>query len=190
VSNDSNLDLAARFEREAMPLIDELYGAALQLTLSRVEAEDLVLDSMLEAYRRLPSLRDASQARTWLCRTMHHMWISRQRRLRPDPIGHAGGGMDDARRPTKPQHRAPARCRTAELDSLESVPEQEVLQAFEDLPERLRMTLYYADAHGCRYHEIAEILDVSVEAVVSYLDRARRQLRQLLTETAYGHDRT
>ena len=81
-------------------------------------------------------------------------------------------------------------CRPAEIDVLEKVPDRKVIQALEALPETLRMTVYYADVHGYRYREIAEILDIPVGTVMSRLHSARRRLRELLADVAHDHGLT
>ena len=72
---------------------------------------------------------------------------------------------------------------------LENMPDDKVVQALEALPESLRMTVYYADVHGYRYREIAEILDIPIGTVMSRLHSARRKLRELLADLAPAYRR-
>jgi DNA-directed RNA polymerase specialized sigma24 family protein len=75
-------ELTARFERDVIPLLDDLYGAARRLTRNRADAEDLVQDTMLKAYSQFHSFREQPRLRAWLCRIMHNTWINNHRRLR------------------------------------------------------------------------------------------------------------
>ncbi|OBI14744.1 RNA polymerase subunit sigma [Mycobacterium sp. E2462] len=180
-------DLTARFERDAIPLLDDLYGAARRLTRSRADAEDLVQETMLKAYRQFHTFREGSRLRAWLCRIMHNTWINNHRKLCCRPTEHLSGDIGDWQHLARRRHYEPSYCRPAELDALERVPDRKVIDALEALPETLRMTVYYADVHGYRYREIAEILDIPIGTVMSRLHAARRRLRESLADVARDH---
>jgi RNA polymerase sigma-70 factor, ECF subfamily len=175
--------LALRFERDVVPLLNDLYGAARRLTGNRADAEDLVQDTMLKAYSQFRTLREESRLRAWLYRIMHNTWINNHRKSLSRPAEQLSADIDDI------QHQGrlevcSARWRPAERDVLESLSDRKVIEALEALPESQRMTVYYADVHGYRYREIAEILDIPIGTVMSRLHSARRRLRELLAEVA------
>jgi RNA polymerase sigma-70 factor (ECF subfamily) len=181
--SERDSELTARFERDAIPLLDDLYGAARRLTRNRADAEDLVQDTMLKAYSQFHSFREGPLLRAWLYRIMHNTWINNHRKSRFRPAEHLGADIGQW------QHES-AGYRPAELDVLESLPDREVIEALEALPESFRMTVYYADVHGYRYREIAEILDIPIGTVMSRLHSARRRLRVLLVDVAHDHGLT
>ena len=184
---DSDAELTARFERDAIPLLDDLYNAARRLTRNRADAEDLVQDTMLKAYSQFHSFREESRLRAWLCRIMHNTWINNHRKLRSRPTEHLSGDIGHWQHEARLRHCDSAGCRPAELDVLESLPDRKIVEALETLPESLRMTVYYADVHGYLYREIAEILDIPIGTVMSRLHSARRRLRALLVDVAHDH---
>ena len=85
-SDESDAELAARFERDAVPLLDQLYGAARRLTRSRADAEDLVQDTMLRAYTQFRLFREGTHLRAWLMRIMHNTWINNYHKSRRRPV--------------------------------------------------------------------------------------------------------
>jgi RNA polymerase sigma-70 factor, ECF subfamily len=185
--SERDSELTARFERDAIPLLDDLYGAARRLTRNRADAEDLVQDTMLKAYSQFHSFREGPLLRAWLYRIMHNTWINNHRKSRFRPAEHLSADIGQWQHEALRRHHESAGYRPAELDVLESLPDREVIEALEALPESFRMTVYYADVHGYRYREIAEILDIPIGTVMSRLHSARRRLRVLLVDVA--HDR-
>lgn len=176
-------DLIARFERDALPLLDDLYSAARRLTRDRADAEDLVQETMLKAYSQFHSFNGSSQVGTWLYRILQNTWINNYRKSRRRPAEQLTAEI------TQWQHEA-SEGRSPEIDVLEKVPDSKVIQALEALPKSFRMAVYYADVQGYRYREIAEILDIPIGTVMSQLYTARRKLRELLVDVAreYGFE--
>jgi RNA polymerase sigma-70 factor (ECF subfamily) len=167
---ESDAELAARFERDAIRLLDQLYGGARRMTRNHADAEDLVQNTMLKAYTGFRSFRQGTHLQAWLFRIMHNTWINDYHKTRRRPIEQLSGQITDW------QHAADGQrflgCRSAEVEALEA------------LPDSLRMTVYYADVCGYRYREIAEIMDIPIGTVMSRLHSARRRLRMLLTDLA------
>ena len=163
-------EFSARFEREAMPLLDNLYRGALRMTRDPSGAEDLVAATMMAAYADFDSFRYGTNIKAWLFRILTNVWMdtcaARQRQ------------------PDLPAPRSSTGWRTAEIEVLESLPASAVVRTLEELPEELRIAVYLADVEGFSYAEIAEIMSCTVGAVVLWLRRGRLGLRRLLAETA------
>jgi RNA polymerase sigma-70 factor, ECF subfamily len=183
---ETEAELTARFERDAIPLLDVLYGSARRLTRNRADAEDLVQDTMVKAYSHFRSFSEDTHLRAWLFRIMHNTWINNHRKTRHRPTEHLSGEITDWQQAAQQRHHS-AGCRPAEVQVLEELPDRKVVEALEALPENFRMTVYYADVHGYRYREIAEIMDTPIGTVMSRLHIARRRLRESLADLARDH---
>ena len=169
-------DPAALFIRDVLPLVDQLYRAALRYTRTPADAEDLVQETMAKAYAGFHSFRAGTNLRAWLYRIMTNTWISSYRtaQRRPDEV--LSADVTDV--------RLSAATPSAELAALDATGDDEVLDALRALPEGQRMVVYYADVEGFRYKEIAAIMDMPLGTVMSRLHRGRRNLRALLIEVA------
>src|ERR1700754_294573 len=169
-------DLAARFIKDVLPLVDQLYRAALRYTRNTADAEDLVQETMAKAYAGFPSFTEGTNLRAWLFRIMTNTWITsyRSAQRRPDEV--LAADVTDV--------RSSAATPSAELAALNAMGDGEVLDALRELPEGQRLVVYYADVEGFRYKEIAMILDVPVGTVMSRLHRGRNNLRALLMDVA------
>ena len=179
---ESDAELTARFERDAIPLLDQLYGGARRMTRNHADAEDLVQNTMLKAYAGFRSFRQGTHLQAWLFRIMHNTWINDYHKTRRRPMEQLSGQITDWQQAADGQRSVG--CRSAEVEALEALPDSEIVEALDALPHRLRMTVYYADVCGYRYSEIAEIMDIPSGTVMSRLHRARRRLRMLLTDLA------
>jgi RNA polymerase sigma-70 factor (ECF subfamily) len=171
--------LAERFEQDAVPLIDQLFSAALHLTRNQADAEDLVQETMLRAYIGFRSFRAGTNLTAWLYRILHNTWINayRKRQRRPVEVW-----MDDVtdRHAARYAATAPSGLRSAEVEVLEALPDVEIQAALQSLPEEFRMAIYYADVEAFSYAEIADIMSIPKGTVVSRLHRGRTRLRELL----------
>jgi RNA polymerase sigma-70 factor (ECF subfamily) len=179
---ESDAELTARFERDAIPLADQLYGGARRMTRSRADAEDLVQDTMMKAYSGFRSFQEGTHIKAWLFRIMHNTWISDYHKSRRRPMECLTGDItswDYA----GDQQTFP-RLRSAEVEALEALPDSEITEALDALPANIRMVIYYADVCGYPYKKIAEIMNIPSGTVMSRLHRARRRLRVLLTDAA------
>jgi RNA polymerase sigma-70 factor, ECF subfamily len=170
-------DASARFVRDVLPLVDQLYRAARRYTRSTADAEDLVQETMVKAYAGFHNFAAGTNVRAWLFRILTNTWISSYRtaQRRVDEV--LAADVTDV------QPNA-AGGQSAELAALEALGDDEVRDALQALPEGQRLVVYYADVEGFRYKEIAEILDVPLGTVMSRLHRGRANLRALLVETA------
>lgn len=175
----SNAQLAARFEREVIPLRNRLYAMALRVTRDRHDAEDLVQDTLMNAYAGFPTFREGTDLVSWLCRIMHNSWINSCRKKRRWRTEVSAGGVSDDRLAWYAAQRAKV-VRSAELTALESLTDSAIKAALMTLREESRLAIYYADVEGMSYREIADITNVAVGTVTSRLHRGRRQLREAL----------
>lgn len=175
--------MSARFERDALPLLDQLYGVARKYARSAADAEDLVQETMLKAYASFHTFEDGTNIRAWLFRILTNTWINSYRaaQRRPDEV--LADTVTDAQLAAVAA-RSTVELASAELAALEALGDDEVCHAVQSLPEFQRIVLYYADVVGFRYKEIAEILQIPVGTVMSRLHRGRRELRGLLAEIA------
>jgi RNA polymerase sigma-70 factor, ECF subfamily len=179
---ESDAELTARFERDAIPLLDQLYGGARRMTRSRADAEDLVQDTMLKAYARFRAFQQGRHLEVWLFRIMHNTWTSDYHNTRCRPREHLSGEITDWQYAAG-QYRLG--CRSAKMQGLEALSDSEISEVLDALPANPRMAVYYADVCGYRYKEIAEIMDIPIGAVMSRLQSARRRLRMLLVDLAH-----
>ena len=168
-----------RFERDALPLLDQLYRAARRYTRTTADAEDLVQETMTKAYAGFHSFTDGSNIRAWLLRIMTNTWIASYRaaQRRPDEV--LSDEITDAQLAAGVA-RSPVELQSAELAALEAMGNDKIRAALAALPVDQRMVVYYVDVEGFRYKEIAEILGVPLGTVMSRLHRGRRRLRELL----------
>ena len=170
-------DPSARFVRDVLPLVDQLYRAARRYTRSTADAEDLVQETMVKAYAGFHSFRAGTNVRAWLFRIMTNTWITSYRtsQRRVDEV------LADDVSDVRPNATGSP---SAELAVLEAMGEDEVRDALQALPEGQRLVVYYSDVEGFRYKEIAEILDMPLGTVMSRLHRGRKNLRVLLMDFA------
>jgi RNA polymerase sigma-70 factor, ECF subfamily len=180
--DETDAELTARFERDAIPLIDQLYGGARRMTRSRTDAEDLVQETMLKAYVGFRSFRRGTHLRAWLFRIMHNTWVNDYHKSRCRPVECLSGQLFDWQYSTDGQYFSA--CRSAEAQALEALPNREITEALDTMPEHQRLIIYYADVCGYRYREIAEIMGIPIGTVMSRLHNARRRLRMLLSDLA------
>jgi RNA polymerase sigma-70 factor, ECF subfamily len=173
----------ATFVADAEPFMASLFSTARRLTANDADAEDLLQETFLKAYRGYGSFTEGTNLRAWLFRILSNTHINRfrSRQRRPDETD-----LDDLedfylyRRLRNPTQFG----QSAEDEMMELFAESEVIAAVEALPEAYRMAVLLADVEGFAYKEIAEILDVPIGTVMSRLHRGRKALQQELYEFA------
>jgi len=178
----------ARFTELAMEYMGSLYSAALRMTRNPADAEDLVQETYLKAYRAFGSFQEGTNLKAWLYRILTNTFINsyRARRRRPEQtelddvedlyLYRRLGGLE-----------AVTAGRSAEEEVLEHFTESDVKEAVEALPEQFRMAVLLADVEGFSYKEIADILDVPIGTVMSRLHRGRKALQKALHD--FGRER-
>ena len=175
----------AHFTELAMEFMPSLYAAALRMTRNPADAEDLVQETYLKAYRGFEGFTEGTNLKAWLYRILTNTFINRYRakKRRPDEtdledvedfyLYRRLGGLEEARA-----------SRSAEDELMDFFTETEVKDALESLPESFRLAVLLADVEGFAYKEIAEILDIPIGTVMSRLHRGRKALQKRLYEFA------
>lgn len=175
----------AKFADEAMQYAPQLYSGALRMTRNQADAEDLVQDTYLRAYRSFHTFQEGTNLRAWLFRIMTNAYINRYRakQRRPQETDLADvedlylyrrlGAMESA-----------AASLSAEDEFLDMFTDDEVKEALESLPENFRLPVLLADVEGFAYKEIAELLEIPIGTVMSRLHRGRKAMHKALYDFA------
>jgi RNA polymerase sigma-70 factor (ECF subfamily) len=178
----------ARFADLAMEHMSSLYSAALRMTRNPAEAEDLVQETYLKAYRSFGTFQEGTNLKAWLYKILTNTFINtyRAKKRRPEQteldevedlyLYRRLGGLEAA-----------AAGRSAEEEVLDSFTDDEVKSALESLPEQFRLAVLLADVEGFAYKEIADILDIPIGTVMSRLHRGRKALQKALYD--FGRER-
>ncbi|MDN3521709.1 sigma-70 family RNA polymerase sigma factor [Halomonas ramblicola] len=182
----------AWFEGRLTPLLDRLYGTALRLTRHPDDAEDIVAEAVARAWRNLDELRDPERFEAWLFHILTNVFISEWRRRRSHPQ-HATEAetpapdeLDGADFTLFQQLHQPFLLWWGSLEEqfFNSLLEQDLQRALDDLPEPFRVVMVLVELRGHRYAEVARLLDIPLGTVRSRLNRARGLLQKALWEQA------
>ena len=178
--DEERASLDRRFEQEAMPLLPGMYSAAFRLTRNAADAEDLLQETFLRAYRGFRQFQEGTNLRAWLYRILTNTFINtyRKRQREPQTISEEEAPdwylysrmAEDGLEPS------------AETQVLEALPDEDVQEALSSLPDQFRIAVLLADVEGFSYKEIAEITGVPIGTVMSRLHRGRKALEKRLWE--------
>jgi RNA polymerase sigma-70 factor (ECF subfamily) len=172
-------DLLDRFDRDVLPLLPSLYGAALRMTRNPADAEDLLQETTLRAYRGFASFQEGTNLKAWLYRILTNSFINTYRKKQREPKTVDGPeDLDDWF--LYDRLGAQSVARSAEDDVLTNIPDADVKEALESIPENFRIAVLLADVEGFAYKEIAEITGVPIGTVMSRLHRGRKALEKAL----------
>ena len=175
----------ADLERDAMQFTRQLYSAAMRMTRNPSDAEDLVQETYLKAYRAYHTFEEGTNLKAWLYRILTNTYINKYRKEARRPSEVDLGSVEDLYlyRRIGSEESAEA-ARTTEDRVLDGLVESDIKKAVEDLPENFRLPVLLADLEGFSYKEIAEILDVPIGTVMSRLHRGRKAMQKSLWEFA------
>ena len=176
----------ANFERDAMQYAPQLYSAALRMTRNPADAEDVVQETFLKAYRAYHSYTEGTNLKAWLYRILTNTYINKYRKAQRRPSEVELGELQDLYL-YKRLGEASGASQSAEADMLDEFVDTDVIDALESLPETFRLPVLLADVDGFSYKEIAEMLDIPIGTVMSRLHRGRKALQKKLWDVAQEH---
>ena len=176
----------ANFERDAMQYAPQLYSAALRMTRNPADAEDVVQETFLKAYRAYDSYTEGTNLKAWLYRILTNTYINKYRKAQRRPSEVELGELQDLYL-YKRLGESSGASQSAEADMLDEFVDTDVIEALESLPETFRFPVLLADVDGFSYKEIAEMLDIPIGTVMSRLHRGRKALQKKLWDVAQEH---
>ena len=174
------------FEAVAMPFVDSLYNTAYRMARNPQDAEDLVQETYLKAYKYYDKFQEGTNFKAWLFKILKNTFINRYRKKQQQPAQSAFSDIEDAFE-AQVSEEGREKIPNPEEKLLENLLDGDVQRALDELPPDYRMVVLLADLESFSYKEIAEILDIPVGTVMSRLYRGRRQLEEAMLAYAREH---
>ncbi len=171
------------FAASAMQYAPQLYSAAMRMTRNPSDAEDLVQETYLRAYRSYATFEEGTNLRAWLFRILTNTFINTYRAKQRRPQETDLGDTEDLYLYKNVRNIDPS-SRSAEDTLFDLFTDDEVKAALESLPDNFRMPVLLADVEEFSYKEIAEMLDIPIGTVMSRLHRGRKAMQKQLVEFA------
>ena len=184
LSQETAEQRSARFERDALPFLDQLYAAGLRMTRNPADAEDLVQETFVKAFAAFHQFQEGTNLKAWLYRILTNTFINIYRKKQRDPYQGTIDELEDWQIGGAQSLTQGRSTRSAEAEAIDHLPDSAVKDALQSSPEDFRLAVYFADVEGFSYQEIADIMKTPVGTVMSRLHRGRRMLRGLLTDYA------
>jgi RNA polymerase sigma-70 factor (ECF subfamily) len=173
-----------RFEDEALVYADALYGTALRMTRNPSDAEDLVQETFLRAFRSWDRFEPGTNLKAWLFKIMTNLFISGYRQRRREPVTVSTDDTEEFDLYRNLVDHDAVLGRSAESIVLDRLVDDDVKNALSNLPENFRIPVLLADVEGFSYREIADMLSIPIGTVMSRLHRGRKALQRALWEKA------
>jgi RNA polymerase sigma-70 factor (ECF subfamily) len=174
----------ARFEAEALQHLDALYRTALRMTRNPSDAEDLVQDALVRAYRFYDRFEQGSNFRAWLFKILTNTYINSYRRKHARPQESSLEDTEDFFLYNQLRDQTGDRVTDVEDTVLDRLGADAIQRAIDQLPSQFRTTVQLADVEGLSYADIAEATGVAKGTVMSRLFRGRRMLQRALWDQA------
>ena len=175
------------FEAEVLPFVDSLYSTAYRMSRNRQDAEDLLQETYLRAYKYYDKFQEGTNFKAWLFKILKNTFINRYRKRQRQPLKNSFDEIEGSFELKLLESPLTARGATPEEELMVDALDQDVQQALEALPEDYRTAVELADLQGLSYREIADQLDIPLGTVMSRLYRGRRKLEAVLLEYAREH---
>lgn len=183
---ETDAERKLRFEREALQYVDQLYAAALRMARNPADAEDLVQEAYMKAFSAFHQYKPGTNLKAWLYRILTNTYIDVYRKRQREPQQANTDTVEDWQLAQAGAHDSKG-LESAETEALSHLPDSNIKEALQAIPEDFRMAVYYSDVEGFSYKEISEIMDTPIGTVMSRLHRGRKLLRDLLSD--YATDR-
>lgn len=183
----SPAELRALFTEQAIPYMDQLYAAAMRMTRNPADAGDLVQETYAKAFGAFAGFEQGTNLKAWLYRILTNSYINTYRKNQRSPYQGVLDDLEDWQLGSAESMTQGRTTRSAEAEAIDHLPDSDVKEALQSIPEDFRLAVYLADVEGFAYQEIADIMKTPVGTVMSRLHRGRRLLRERLAE--YARDR-
>jgi RNA polymerase sigma-70 factor (ECF subfamily) len=189
-NKETNQDKKKQFEALFLPLMDNLYNLAMRMTRNSGDAEDLVQETYLKAFRFFDHFQEGTNAKAWVITILTNTFRTKYRKIQKEPTQVDFDAVenfflvDEFKPNIQPANKSEARDSDTITEILKSYVSDDIIKALENIPEQFRMAVLLSDVERFNYQEIAEIIGASVGTVKSRIFRGRKLLQKQLYEFA------